>query len=245
MLGEWTVELSSGFKKAQAISPKQPSLQDAFAAAEKWMSVNRGRNYSRKTRRRLAERLPTNAQVREIRRQGLDVDWTKMNAGQVEDMLDYRKAQPLSRARQKVGVAQCSADAPSSVASAIIDSGTKPQAPDEDSRTRQPKAVACVPSYARDTAFASQCTSWKSSAHGPRSETHAHQRPRVTGSRRKIRLADVGLDGVTQTILGRGRSSGSPPATACRRLSQQCSACPWMPCRTSPTPSRTQAGGTA
>ena len=103
MLGEWTVELSSGFKKAQAISPKQPSLQDAFAAAEKWMSVNRGRNYSLKSQKAPWRKgLPTNAQVREIRRQGLDVDWNKMSAGQVHDMLEFRKAQQQARARQKV-----------------------------------------------------------------------------------------------------------------------------------------------
>ena len=151
--------------------------------------------------------------MREIRRQGIDVDWSKMNAGQVSDMLDFRKAQALSRARQKVErtVAQCSTHAPSSVASAIIDSGTKQQSLDEDVRARtDPKVVACVPSSARDTAFASQCTSRKSSAHTPLSETRVSQRPRVIGPRRKIRLADVGLDGVTQTILGRGPEFGEP-----------------------------------
>ena len=108
-------------------------------------------------------------------------------------------------------VAQCSAHAPSSVASAIIDSETKQQSPDEDGRERtDPKAVAGAPSSARDTAFASQYTSRKSSAHGPRSETRIQQRPRVIGPRRKIRLADLGLDGVTQTILGRGPEFGEP-----------------------------------
>ena len=137
---------------------------------------------------RLAQGEPDEAQVREIRRQGIDVDWSKMNAGQVADMLDYRKAQALSRARQKVGVAQCSTDAPSSVASAIIDGGTKQQAPDEDGRARtDPKVVVCAPSSARDTAFASQCTSRKSSANTPLSETRV-RRPRVIGPRRKIRF---------------------------------------------------------
>ena len=93
----------------------------------------------------------------------------------------------------------------------MVDRGTKQQAPDDDGRARtDPKVVACVPSSARDTAFASQCTSRKSSAHGRGSEAHIHQRPRVIGPRRKIRLADVGLDGVTQTILGRGPEFGEP-----------------------------------
>ena len=40
--------------------------------------------------------------------------------------------------------------------------------------------------------------------------THSPKRPRVIGPRRKIRLADLGLDGVTQTILGRGPEFGEP-----------------------------------
>ena len=103
MLGQWSVEMASGFKSAKKIAQPQGSLQEAFAAAEKWMSVNRGRVYGQKNQKAAWRKAtPTNAQVREIRRQGIDVDWSKMNAGQVADMLDFRKAQALSRARQKV-----------------------------------------------------------------------------------------------------------------------------------------------
>jgi hypothetical protein len=212
MLGQWNIEFTSGFKKAAQIAKPQPSLQDAFDSAEKWMSVNRGRTFNMK-RQNAAWRknVPSDAQVRQLRRMGIDVDWRKMNAGQVSDMLDFRKAQQQARARQKAVVAQCSVHAPSSVASAIIDSGTKQQASDDDGRQRTaPKAVACAPSSARDTAFASQSISRKWSAHGPRSEAHIRQRPRVIGPRRKIRLADLGLDGVTQTVLGRGPEFGEP-----------------------------------
>ena len=58
MLGQWTVEMASGFKTAKKIAQPQGSLQEAFAAAEKWMSVNRGRVYGQKNQKAAGARLP-------------------------------------------------------------------------------------------------------------------------------------------------------------------------------------------
>ena len=67
MLGKWTVEFSSGFKKAQQIAKTQDSLPEAFAAAEKWMSVNRPRIYRNKSQKAgWRKARPSDAQVREI-----------------------------------------------------------------------------------------------------------------------------------------------------------------------------------
>ena len=106
MLGKWTVEFSSGFKKTQKIAKTQDSLPEAFAAAEKWMSVNRPRVYRNKSQKAgWRKARPSDAQVREIRRQGLNLNWQNMTSGEVSDVLDFRKAQQLARARARAGAA--------------------------------------------------------------------------------------------------------------------------------------------
>jgi ATP-dependent helicase IRC3 len=105
MLGTWTAEFSSGFKKAARITQPQPTLQDAFAAAEKWVSVNRPRTYGIKNQNARWRKGPaTDAQVRAIRREGLNLHWQPMTAGEVHDVLEFRRAQATAR-RQKKGAA--------------------------------------------------------------------------------------------------------------------------------------------
>jgi hypothetical protein len=105
MLGNWTAEFSSGFKKAARIAPPQGSLTEAFEAAEKWVSVNRPRAYGLKNQNARWRKGPaTDAQVREIRRMGLDLNWPQMNAGQVHDAIEFKRAQSAAR-RQKKGAA--------------------------------------------------------------------------------------------------------------------------------------------
>jgi superfamily II DNA/RNA helicase len=106
MLGKWTVEFSSGFKKAQMIAKTQDSLPEAFAAAEKWMSVNRPRTFRNKSQKaNWRKARPTDAQVREINRQGLNLNWREMTSGEVSDVLDHRHAQKIARARVRAGAA--------------------------------------------------------------------------------------------------------------------------------------------
>ena len=104
MLGQWSVEVASGIKSAKKIAqaagfaPGSVRRRREVDVGQPWPHLR-----AEEPERGWRKATPTNAQVREIRRQGIDVDWSKMNAGQVADMLDYRKAQALSRARQKVG----------------------------------------------------------------------------------------------------------------------------------------------
>src|SRR4030095_10148256 len=128
LLGQWSLEFSDGHKKAQKIPKSQPTREDAFKAAEKWMSVNKGRTYNMKRQNAPWRKgVPTAAQVREIRRQGLDVNWNQMTAGQVHDMLEFRKAQANARARARAGVEQCAIGDSSIKDSHTFEGESKPQ----------------------------------------------------------------------------------------------------------------------
>ena len=98
-----------GYDPAQSYStclvvvPDINELFEAFAAAEKWMSVNRGRTYGLKRQNAPWRKgIPTDAQVRRINRLGLDLNWRNMNAGQVHDTLEFHHAQQTARERQRL-----------------------------------------------------------------------------------------------------------------------------------------------
>ena len=248
ILGKWTVEISSGYKKAQKIRRRRTRYPMRSRRPRSGVNVNRPRTYRIKTQKaNWRKALPTNAQVREIRRMALNLNWQTMKPGRVADVLDFRKAQQQSRARQKVGVAQCSAHAPSSVASALVDR--------ERSSRHRTRMFAYTPtprSLSAPRARPGRSPSHLDALQGNRLATghgrrHAyHQRPRVIGPRRKIRLADLGLDGVTQTILGRGPELGEPTSNGMQAalatvFGPPLDAVPHFP----DTKSRMRAGGTA
>ena len=89
------VELASGFKKAQEDRAAAGLAAGSVRSRREVDVASTGAASTDMKNQKAAWRkaTPTNAQVREIRRQGIDVDWSKMNAGQVSDMLDFRKAQ--------------------------------------------------------------------------------------------------------------------------------------------------------
>ena len=106
MLGQWSrrdgqrLQVGQEDRAAAGVAPGSVRRRREVDVGQPWPRLR-----AEEPEGRLAEGAPTNAQVREIRRQGIDVDWSKMNAGQVADMLDFRKAQALSRARVRAGAA--------------------------------------------------------------------------------------------------------------------------------------------
>jgi superfamily II DNA or RNA helicase len=101
LLGQWEVKLTRGWKSPEEIMEPQPDKESAFAAAERWIAVNRPKQFNIvQQNAKWRQQPPTNAQIAKLRRLGLEkLDWRKLNMGQVSDILNYQDAKIAARRR--------------------------------------------------------------------------------------------------------------------------------------------------
>lgn len=101
LLGQWDCYLTRGLKNPEKLGRTNPDLESAFKTAERWMFTERHEAYQKARQNAPWRKNPAiQGSIRYAKNLGIDIDFRKVNQGQLSDLINAKLARLEARKRQ-------------------------------------------------------------------------------------------------------------------------------------------------